>query len=129
MRAAALLCAALAAPVPAAAGLRDERQVTERLLVIGVADALRKECGSVQARTLRALSYLRGIAGVAMDLGYSRAEIEAYIGDDAEKKRLRAVARGRLAARGAAPGDEAAHCRIARGEIADGTAVGWLLRD
>lgn len=125
------LCAALAllAGGPAAAALPDERAVTERLLVIGIADQLRKECGGVEARMLRAYAHLRETAGIALSLGYDRATIEAYVEDRAHKERLRAVARDRLAARGAAPGDEAAHCRLARAEISAGSAVGRLLRD
>lgn len=124
-----LLAAALATPLPAAAALSDEREVTERLLVIGVADQLRKECGSVDARMVRAYAYLRQAAQVALDLGYDRPTIEAYVEDREEKARLRAIAADRLAARGARKGDEAAHCALARDEIARGTAVGWLLKD
>lgn len=127
-----LLAAAIAAAMsgaPAAAGLADEPRVTEPLVIVGMADQLRKTCGSVDARMVRAYTYLRGIARVALDLGYDRATIEAYIEDRGQKARLRAVAAERLAARGVRAGDEAAHCRLAREEIAADTAVGRLLRD
>ena len=126
---AAVLAAALSLPLPAAAGLGDEREVTERLIVVGMADQLRKTCGEVDARMVRAYAYLRDIARIALDLGYDRATIEAYIEDREVKDGLRAVAARRLEARGVRAGDVAAHCRAAREEIARGTAVGWLLRD
>ena len=129
IRAAVVAAAMAAASGPAAAGLADEREVTERLIVVGMADQLRKTCGGIDARMVRAYSYLRGIARIALDLGYDRQVIEDYIEDRAVKDGLRAVAADRLAERGARAGDEAAHCRVARDEIARGTAVGRLLRD
>ncbi len=131
MRRGAALAAAVAGSLaggPAAAALADEPRVTEALVVVGMADQLRKTCGSVDARMVRAYTYLRGIARVALDLGYDRDTIEDYIEDRGHKDRLRAIAADRLAARGARRGDEAAHCRIAREEIAAGSAVGRLLR-
>ena len=124
-----LLGAALSLGGPAAAGLGEEREVTERLIVVGMADQLRKTCGGVDARMVRAYSYLRDIARIALDLGYDRQVIEDYIEDREVKAGLRAIAARRLAERGARAGDEAAHCRVARDEIARGTAVGRLLRD
>ena len=124
----AIALAALAALPAAARTPSDVPEVVERLLVVGMADELRDECGDVSARMIRAVTYLRGTAQAALDAGFSRAEVEAYVEDDAEKARLQAIASDRLRALGAVPGDEASYCAVARAQIAEGTAVGYLLR-
>ena len=125
-----LIAAALVvvAAGPALAALKDEADIRERLLVVGEAEELDKRCGAVDGRRMAGLQFLIGTARLAQSKGYSRAAIEAYVEDDAEKERLRAVARARLAAKGAVGGDEASYCRIARAEIAGGSAIGRLLR-
>ena len=114
--------------VPATAALKDETDIRDRILIVGQAEELSKHCGSVDARRAAGLSFLISTARMAMAKGYSRSEIEAYVENDAEKERLRGIARQQLAAKGVLPGDEASHCRVARAEIAGGTAVGRLLR-
>ena len=124
-----MLAIALSVPAaPAFADLRDEADIRERILVVGEAEALVKGCGPVKERRAVGLQYLWATARMALAKGYSRAEIEAYVEDDAEKERLRAIARERVAAKGAVKGDEASHCRLARAEMASGSAVGQLLR-
>ena len=120
---AALLALPAAARTPS-----DVPEVVERLLVVGMADELREECSDVSARMIRAIAYLRGTAQVALDAGFTRAEVEAYVEDDAEKARLQSIASDRLRALGAVPGDEATYCAVARAQIEQGTAVGALLR-
>ena len=122
----AAVLSALAAP--AFADLRSEADIRERILVVGEAEALVKGCDAVKERRAVGIQYLIATARMALAKGYSRAEIEAYVEDDAEKERLRAIARERVAAKGAVKGDEASHCRLARAEIASGSAVGRLLR-
>ena len=123
----AALAAALA--TPAAADLGDEATVTEPLIAIGIAYEISKVCDSISARKVRGLTQLLSLRGKASDLGYSRAEIDAWIDDEAEKDRLEGIARQRLAAMGAARGDAAAHCEVGRTEIAKGSYIGSLLND
>lgn len=121
------LAAAMAMPA-AARTPSDVPEVVERLLIVGMADELRESCGDVSARMIRALTFLRGTAQVALDAGFTRAEVEAYVEDDAEKARLQAIASERLRTLGAVPGDEASFCAVARREIDAATPVGRLLR-
>ncbi|MBM2576198.1 DUF5333 domain-containing protein [Jannaschia sp. Os4] len=127
--AAAFLAAALAAPLPAAADLGDEPNVVEPLIAIGIAYEISKRCDSISARRVRGVTQLMSIRGRASDLGYSKSEIDAWIDDDAEKDRLEAVARERLAAMGAPEGNEAAHCEVGRAEIAKDSYIGSFLSD
>ena len=128
MRPVVLAIALSTLAMPAAADLRDEADIRERLLIVGEAEALVRGCGAVRERRAVGIQYLWGIARMALAKGYTRAEIEAYVEDDAEKDRLRAIARERVAAKGGTPGDEAALCRLAQAEIAAGSPVGRLLR-
>ncbi|UWQ22837.1 DUF5333 domain-containing protein [Jannaschia sp. W003] len=122
---AALAIATVAAP--ASAGLRDERAITEGLITIGIAYEISERCASIDARRFRGIAALLSLRNEARALGYSGAEIEAFIDDRAEKDRLEAIARGRLAKMGAPAGDAEAHCRVGRAEAARGSAVGQLL--
>lgn len=129
MRPVIAIALAVLTALPAAARTpSDVPEVVERLLVVGMADELREECGEVSARMIRAVTYLRGTARVALDAGFSRDEVEAYVDDDAEKDRLKAIASDRLRELGVRPGDEASYCAVARAQMDEGTAVGYLLR-
>ena len=114
-------------PGTARAGLGQEARITEPLIGIGMAWEISEVCPDISARKLRGLTALMSLRSQARRLGYSEAQIDAWIDDDAEKDRLEGIARQRLAARGAARGDVAAHCAVGRAEIAAGTQVGRLL--
>ena len=112
----------------AQAGLGDEPSITEGLIAVGMALEISETCDAIDARKVRGFTTLMNLKGRAQALGYSDAEIDAYIDDDAERARLEGIARERLAAAGAAPGDEAGHCAAGRRAVATGGAVGRLLR-
>jgi len=119
-------CAALAAP--AVANPANVARVTEGLIAAGMAIELAERCDDVRVRMVRGLNFLQGLKNHLSSLGYSNAEIEAFIDDDVEKDRLEGIARQRLVDLGATPGNAASHCSVARAQIAQGTQVGQLLR-
>lgn len=121
-----LLPVAAAAEVPP---LGQVPRITEGIVAAGIAQEIADRCGPIETRRLAGISFLLGLQSHARSLGFSRAEIDAYVDDDAEKDRLEAIARERLAAMGAVPGDEASHCAVGGAEMAAGTQVGALLRD
>lgn len=108
--------------------LKDVAHVRDGIIAVGIAIEIGDKCGSIEARYLRGLGFLDGLKDHAAGLGYSQAEIDAYIDDDAEKDRLEAVARQQLADLGAVPGDGASYCAVGAAQIAAGTQVGQLLR-
>lgn len=122
--------AVLAAPMatPVAANPAQVERVTEGLIAAGMAIELDDNCGAVDVRLLRGLNFLQGLKSHLSDLGYSNAEIDAYIDNDAEKDRLEAIARQRLSDLGVRVGETETYCIVARGQIAQDTAVGRLLR-
>lgn len=121
------LMAALAAS-PAAADLQNEAQITEGIIAVGIAYEISEVCPTLSPRRLRGINYLYSLKGIASGLGYSDAEIEAYIDDKSEERRLEGVARQRLAAMGAVAGNAETYCAVGRAEISKGSAIGRLLR-
>ena len=103
-------------------------RVTEGLIAAGMAIELDDNCGDVKVRLIRGLNFLQGLKNHLSDLGYSNAEIDAYIDNRTEKDRLEGIARGRLADLGVVVGEPATYCAVAREQMAQGTQIGQLLR-
>ncbi|MBL4917357.1 DUF5333 family protein [Szabonella alba] len=123
------LMAGLAAPLAAdARSLRDVRAVDDGLTVVAIGNAIRKTCPQIEARRLRAMGYMRGLADLARQAGFSEEEIRAHVEDRAEKARVKAAAAAYLAAQGAKEGDVPGHCAAGRAEIERNSQVGRLLR-
>ena len=120
----AAICMGLAAPAQAA--LSEEAGINAGLQIVATADMIRKGCGSIEPRMIRAYAYLRALGKEARKLGYSKGEIETYVEDDAAKDVIEARARDWLVARGGV--DEAALCTTGLAEIDAGTNIGRLLK-
>lgn len=123
------LCAALmAGPVLAKPPLREVSEIDDTLMAVAIADEIRKSCDGIDARMFRALNTLSSLKRLARARGYSDAEIEDYVTSKSEKKRMRAKAEDYLAEQGISPDDKAGLCAYGRTQIAQGTAIGQLLR-
>ncbi|MFT4782365.1 MAG: hypothetical protein ACI9IV_000092 [Paracoccaceae bacterium] len=114
---------------PLQAALRDEVQVNNGLIAVGVALEIDAKCDTISARKLKGLFYLSSLKRMAGAQGYSDAEIDAYVSDKAQKARLEAEARSYLALKGAQGSAGPAFCAVGRAEIAQGTLAGGLLRE
>lgn len=127
--AAALLAILMALPVAAQAkpAIRDVPKIDEGLFTIGLANEIRKTCPAISARMLTALAALNDLQQTAREMGYTKAEVEAYLDSEAEKERMRARKRAYFEQKGLAT-DVAGHCTLGEMEIAGGTPVGRLLR-
>ncbi|MGJ8622259.1 MAG: DUF5333 domain-containing protein [Yoonia sp.] len=108
--------------------LKDVAHVRDGIIHVGMAYEISEKCGDIRARLFRGIGFLQSLRGHAAQLGYSSDEIDAYINNAAEKDRLEAIARARLAALGVIDGREATYCAVGRAQIAANTRVGWLLR-
>ena len=124
----ALTLSASAWPAHAQTPLKDVAHVRDGIIYVGMAYELSERCDDLSARLFRGISYLNSLRNHARELGYSEAEIDAYVNDDAEKDRLEGIARTALADLGVIEGDEASYCAVGRAQIAANTRVGWLLR-
>jgi len=126
-----ILCLAIsggAAGASAGAGLRAEADINTGLLDIAVAEKIQRECGNIGARFFRAQRYADDLKAMARERGYSEAEVDAYIDDDAEKAKMRERRNAYFEARGASNLDPASLCKLGRAEIAQGSRIGRLLR-
>lgn len=115
----------LATPALALPPLSQNAYINDRLIQARVADRIRKECDDIAARFAYAYSQARALKRYALDLGYSDAEIDAFLGSKPDKDRVKAAAEAYLAANGAT--DEAGFCALGRREIAAGTVAGSLI--
>ena len=124
------LVACLAAGVAVAKpSLRDVEPVETGLLAISVADKIRRECGEISGRLLRAHGEMRALYDLARSRGFSDAEIEAYVTAESEKQRMRAKRDAYLAERGVVKSDPETYCAAGRAEIRSASRIGVLLRD
>ena len=118
----------LAGPVGAQTPLKDVAYVRDGIIHVGMAYEISEKCGDLSARLFRGLGFLQSLKNHARGLGYTDAEIDAYVNDAAEKDRLEAIARAALADLGVVEGVESSYCAVGRAQIAANTRVGWLLR-
>lgn len=119
--------AAPAAPAAALEPLSQERYINDRLIAARIADRIRRECPSIGARMIYAYSQARALERYALDKGYSRAEVDAFLDSKEDRKRIYAVADDYMARNGVRKGDAESYCRLGRQEIQNGTVTGSLL--
>lgn len=124
----AAIMAIFAGPVMALGPLSQVDHVREGLISAGMAIEIADHCDDISVRLLRGYNFLGDLKDHARDLGYSDAQIDAYVDNDAEQDRLEAVARARLADLGVIAGQGATYCAVGQTQIDAGTPVGRLLR-
>lgn len=117
-----------AAAVAAKPALRDVAEIENTLFAVAIADEVRDNCASINARMFKAIGVLRALRARANKLGYSDGEIRAYIESDAEKARMRAKGERFLKANGVSYAKPETFCTFGRAEIAKSSAIGALLR-
>lgn len=108
--------------------LRDVSKIDNELYYIALADEISKKCDELSGRRLKAVNKMWSLRSHANELGYSDAEIRAYVESDAEKARMRAKGEAFLAAKGVSKGDPETYCAVGRAEIARNSAIGVYLR-
>ncbi|NRB19273.1 MAG: DUF5333 domain-containing protein [Rhodobacteraceae bacterium] len=127
--AAVALCVS-ALPLGAAAkpSLRDVAQVENIIFAAAVAHEVSEYCQTIKPRHLKALGMAWELKSQANDLGYSNAEIRAYVESDSEKARMRAKGELFLKANGVDYSTPETFCVFGRAEIEKSSAIGALLR-
>ena len=108
--------------------LAQEDDINTGLFNVAVADRIRKKCDAIAPRYFTALGYLQSLKSEALGRGYSDAEIDRYINDDAEKEKMRERRNAYIRASGAKPDDPGSLCRLGRKEIARQSQIGQLLK-
>lgn len=125
--AAAVAVMALSSPASALEPLPQERYINDRLIAARVADRVRRECPTIDARIVYAWGQARALKRYAESKGYSRSEIDAFLDSKQDKARIYAAAEDYLTRNGAVKGDAESFCRIGRNEIASKSVAGSLL--
>lgn len=125
---AVVFATALNAQASVNSGLPAEKDINNGLLVVAVADKIRRECNSISARFFTARAYLTNLKDLAEKRGYSEAEIDAYIENDQEKAKMRAKRNAYFKARGASNLDPASLCALGQDEIRKQSQIGLLLK-
>ena len=87
-----VLALSTAAAAPAQPPLSQFAPVTGGLFAVGMALELSETCPQIDARQLRGLFYLNALKRQAQEAGYSSAQIDAFVEDDAQKAALEAEA-------------------------------------
>ena len=116
-----------AGPGVARASLAEDRIIDDGLTLVAIGRYLDKSCADIGPKYLKSYGFARSLQRRARELGYSDAEIEAFLDDDNEKARVKAQARAYLEAQGANFDEPATLCKVGRNEIANQTPVGKFL--
>lgn len=126
----AVLAASLtfATGAQARADLRNEADINAGLLAIGIADEIRKNCGTISARMVKAYRYMKSLESTAKARGYSEAEIDAYVSNKAEKAKMRSKGEAYLKDHGVLRAKPESFCDLGHAEIAANSRIGALLK-
>ena len=108
--------------------LSEVTVIDDGLYQIALANLVRRRCDALDGRVLKAMGILHNLNRHARSLGYTQAEIDAYVDSDAEKDRMKARAAAMFAARGVDPDNPDDLCRYGLEEIASNSPVGALLK-
>lgn len=123
-----LILTLMAGPALALDPINTDAHIHDTLLQGFIGDAIDDNCDTISARKMRALSELLSLKDYALEKGYSRDEVKAFVTDKTEKAKGKAEAAAWLKEKGAVPGKADAYCAIGEEEITKGSLIGQLLR-
>ncbi len=123
----AVILLATTLPALALTPLNQEEHINNSLISAGIADEIRKNCSTVNARMFRALKKAKDLENYARDKGYSEPEVKAFLKSKTERKRVKQAIDDYLAENSVVKGNEATYCSLGRAEITKGSLIGQLL--
>lgn len=109
--------------------LRNDAEIENGVLIVAIGDVIRDNCPNIEDRRARSIPFLLGLVRQAQSHGFSRAEVEAYVDNPAERARVEGLAAQWFAQEGADLADPETICAVARSEISAQTAIGRLIRE
>lgn len=110
--------------------LRSTPAIYNGLFTAGLVKHVVDSCPDLQGpNRFQRTSYFLGLFNQARGLGFSRAQIQAFVDDRDEQRRLRQVVYSHLERQGVDPRDKSAVCTWARQQMAARTGVGPSLRE
>jgi hypothetical protein len=111
-----------------AALIKDDAEVFARLLTTAVANEIRDNCDTIEARKIKATLYVLGIVSYAKKQGFSMAEIEAYKDNPDEQARLRREGYAYLDGHGVDREAGTGYCELGVAEMAAKSPIGKILK-
>jgi hypothetical protein len=112
------------------AALRGNPAVYDGLFTAGLIKHIVDTCPSVEGPSrLSRTTFFLGLYNRARGMGFSRAQIEAFVEDKSEQDHLRALVKAHLEKQGVAADKEDSVCAYARAQIAARTELGRRLRE
>jgi len=108
--------------------LRDVPEVENIIFAAALAFEVSENCQSLAPRKFKAIRMAWQLRNHANDLGYSDAEIRAYVESDVEKARMRAKGEKFLTANGVDYTKPETFCAYGRAQIEQSSAIGVLLK-
>lgn len=124
----AVACAIIASAGLAKPPLREVSEIDDSLMMVAIADEIRKSCDGISARLVRAYAKLNTLKDLANEKGYSDDEIRAYVKSKTEQQRMRVKAETFLAGKGVDARSTPALCSFGKRQIQLQTEIGVLLR-
>lgn len=125
----ALILSLAAGSVTAKTPLREVSEIDDNMLWVALAIEISDNCGEISPRMLKGLAFLASLKRKAEGMGYTDAEIDAYVESKAEKARMRKRGESYVKARGLNPDSSADLCELGKTEIARNSRIGVLLRE
>ncbi|MDD7970133.1 DUF5333 domain-containing protein [Roseinatronobacter alkalisoli] len=112
------------------AALRGNAEIYNGLFTAALLKHIVDTCPDLQGpNRLQRVSFFMGLYNRARGMGFTRAQIEAFVDDKTEQQRLQGVVDGYLTQAGVDPSNTQAVCTYARAEMADRSALGRRLRE
>ncbi len=111
-----------------AAQIKDNAEIFSLLLTTAVANEIRQNCDTIQAREWRATWYVLGVVTYAKRQGFSMKEIETYKNDPDAQARLAREGYAYLDKRGVDRAAGTGYCALGKIEIAEKSKIGRLLK-
>jgi len=108
--------------------IKNDAEIFHRMLVVAVANEIREQCPTIDARKIAATFYVFGVLSYARSKGFSMDEINAYKKDPGEQAKLRRAGYAYLDSHGVNRKKPASFCTLGKTEIAAGSEIGKLLK-
>ena len=108
--------------------LRDVPEIDDYVYYTLVAYEIGEQCPTISARKLKGISDLWALGRKAKAMGYTEAEIKAYVRSDAEKARMVKRGEAYMKTKGVTYDDPETFCALGRAEIEKNSAIGVYLR-
>ncbi|QPM89278.1 DUF5333 domain-containing protein [Pseudooceanicola algae] len=118
-----------AAAAQARQPLREVEAIDQNMLWVAIASEIGEKCDRIAPRMAKGYLFLYQLRDQALDMGYTRDEIEAYVTSDAEKARIRKLGEAYAESQGLNPDVTADLCKLGEIEMARSSQIGVLLKE